>query len=251
MARTIAVINQKGGVGKTTTAINMGVALKQKGFKVLLVDMDPQCNLSYSVGGEYDNGSTILEMLLREKDASQCLQHLPEIDLIPGSSGLSSLDNILDYQGREFILKNVLISVQGSYDYVIIDSPPALGLITVSVLAACDSFIITAHADVFSMQGIGQLYNTYQTVQSYCNVNLKIEGILLTKHTDRFLHSRSSRKEIEDMAAEIGTKVFRTSIREAIAVRESQTAQKSLLKYAPRSKPAQDYISFVNELLEK
>jgi len=249
MVKTIAVINQKGGVGKTTTAMHFGIGLRRMGYKVLLIDMDPQCNLSYAVGGEFDNGKTVLEVIDGSVPAGDAVQRLSEIDLIPGSSSLSSLGDKYTENGREFRLKDAISPIKNLYDFVIIDGPPALGLITVSILTACNSFIITAAADIFSVQGIGQLYGTYSVVQNFCNKELKIDGVLLTKHTDRFLHNRSLRQQVEEIAAEIDTKVFKTSIREAVVVREAQTNQQSLFKFAPRSKPAQDYDAFIKEYL--
>lgn len=250
MGKTVAVINQKGGVGKTTTVVNLGASLSAKGYKILLVDTDPQCNLSYSAGGEYDSGKTVRELMLRQAPAVECIQHLPKFDLIGGNSEMAEIADQLTSTGKEYRLKETLAPLKGSYDFILIDSPPALSLITVNVLTAADSVIITAHADVFSMQGIGQLYNTFDVVREYCNNALKIDGILLSRHSDRSNFTRKATEEILKIAEEIGTMVFETKIHESVKVREASAEQKDLFDYAPKCRPAADYQAFTEEYLK-
>lgn len=251
MGRIIAVINQKGGVGKTTTVLHLGAALSMKGYRVLLVDMDPQCNLSYTSGGEYDTGKTALEMVLRKEAATDCVQHLEKFDLIGGSSEMAQVSELLRDSGKEYRLRETLAPVKNMYDYVIIDSPPALSLITVNVLTACNSFLITSQADVFSMQGIGQLYSTYESVRSYCNPDLVIDGILLTRYMARSKFTRKISQDIREMGDEIGASVFETTIRESVRMKEAAEAQMDVFDYAPKSRLAEDYLNFAEEYLVK
>lgn len=249
MAEILAITNQKGGVGKTTTALNLGVGLRLRGKRVLLVDMDPQCSLTYIMGGNSD-GATSQELLMNPQfDPLIAVQHLREGDLIAASPGLSGMDMVLTQTGKEFRLQEMLQQLEDGYDYIVIDSPPTLGILTVNILTAANGIIIPALADIFSLQGVGQLYATIQAVKTYCNPGLKIYGVLLIRHTDRFILHRSMRDMLEDTANKIGTCVFRTSIREAIAVREAEAAQQSIFAYAPRSKQAKDYEAFVEEFM--
>lgn len=248
MAKTIAVTNQKGGVGKTTTAIQLGAGMTIKGKRVLFIDMDPQCSLTYVMGGTL-NEKSILEAMMKTVPVEETVQHLEEGDLIPASVNLSVLDQSLTQPGKEYRLREVIAPLQDLYDYIIIDSPPTLGLLTVTVLTATDGVVIPAQADIFSLQGIGQLYSTIDAVKNYCNRDLTIEGILLTRHSDRLVHSRELREMVEQTAEQIGTKVFRATIRESVVIREAETSRMSVFKYAPKSKQAQDYWAFLEEYL--
>lgn len=250
MGEIIAVINQKGGVGKTTTCMNMGAALAIKGYKVLLVDMDPQCSLTYNAGGEYDHGKTIKEVVFREAAVADCIQHLEGLDLIGGCSELSSMDAKITTVGKEFRFKETIAPVQDQYDYVVVDTPPALSLITVNVLTAASRVVVVANADVFSMQGIGQMFSTYEAVKSYCNPQLAIDGILLSRYASRLKFSKQVREELSEMAGEIGTKVYDSAIRDSIKVKEAVSKQKDIFAYAPGCNPAADYMNFVEEFLK-
>ena len=251
MAEIVAITNQKGGVGKTTTALNLGAGLVKRGKRVLFVDMDPQCSLSYIMGGDCSgNIASSRELLLNpQMDPTIAVQHLKEGDLICANPGLSAMDMMLTQAGKEFRLQEVMRRLAPFYDYVVIDSPPNLGVLTVNILTASNGIIIPALADIFSLQGVGQLYSTIQAVKTYCNPSLEIYGILLGRHTDRFILHRSMRDMLEDTAGRIGTRVFRSTIREAIAVREAEAAQQSIFTYAPKSKQAEDYDAFVDEFL--
>lgn len=250
MGKIIAVTNQKGGVGKTTTALNLGVGLARRGKSVLFVDMDPQCSLSYIMRGSTE-GSTMRELLFRQASLSQVLQQVPEGSLLPASPGLSAMEGVLDQQDRVFRLREALAPVVGLCDYVVIDSPPTLGVLTVNILAAADQVVIPALADIFSVQGTGQLYATIRAVKNYYNPGLTIQGILLIRHTDRFLLNRGMRQMLEETAEKIGTGVYQTSIREAVTVREAEASRQSIFQYAPKSKQARDYEAFVEEFLHQ
>ncbi|MDD6159721.1 MAG: ParA family protein [Oscillospiraceae bacterium] len=251
MAEVIAITNQKGGVGKTTTTLNFGAGLKKQGKRVLFVDMDPQCSLSYIMGGDCSGAiASTRDLLLNPRlDPIIAVQCLKEGDLICAHPGLSAMDVMLTQAGKEFRLQTALQQLAMRYDYIVIDSPPNLGILTVNILTASHGVIIPALADIFSLQGVGQLYSTIQAVKNYCNPGLHIYGILLGRHTDRFILHRSMRDMLEDTARQIETRVFKASIRDAVAVREAEAAQQSIFTYAPKSKQARDYEAFVDEFL--
>lgn len=248
MADIITFANQKGGVGKTSLAMNFGVRLKSIGAKVLLLDMDPQCSLSYVMGVDQPP-CTIYDVLLRRAAAERAVLHMEECDIIAASPKLSALDYSFSGQGREFLLREALRPLGDSYDFIIIDGPPTLGILTINIFAVANGIVIPALADVFSLQGIGQLYSTVQTVQRRSNPDLKIMGIVLSRHTDRFLLSHELRMMIEQTARQINTHVFEAAIRESVVIREAQAVRKSIFKYAPRSNQAGDYDRFILEYL--
>ena len=250
MANIITFTNQKGGVGKTSLAMNFGVRLQMSGARVLMVDMDPQCSLTYIMDVD-DPEYTVYDVLQQQVPAASAVVHAAECDLLAASPGLSTLDMNVTGSGREFLLKNALDTVADRYDFIVIDSPPTLGLLTINILSAANHVIIPALADVFSLQGIGQLYSTIETVRTHCNPGLEIAGIVLSRHTDRILLSREMKSMIEDTAGQIGTSVFQAAIRESVAVREAQAMRQSLFKYAPRSKQTADYDAFIVEYLHR
>lgn len=247
--KTIAIINQKGGVGKSTTAFTLASGLKNKGYKTLCIDMDAQGNLSYTANAN-DDLLTIYDLLAEDADINQAIQHTKNFDLIASSKALSGADGFITDIGKEYKLKEILESVKNNYDYIIIDTPPALGILTVNALTACDSVIIPAQADIYSLQGIEQLSKTIQPIKKYCNDKLKIDGILLTRYSPRAILSREVAEIANDLAQNLNTKVFKSTIREAIAVKESQINKQSLFDYAPNSNVTNDYLNFINELLK-
>ena len=174
-----AIINQKGGVGKSTTALAIGAGLKIKGCSVLYIDLDAQGNLSYTLGAT-TQGYNAMGVLQRPETAVQEVQHLPQGGIIASSPALAGADTILTETGKEFRLKEALENLSTNYDYCIIDTPPALGILTINALTACNGAIIPAQADIYSLQGISQLGNTLQTVKKYCNPSLAVLGIVLT-----------------------------------------------------------------------
>ena len=248
MAEIITFINQKGGVGKTSLAMNFGIRLKMAGARVLLVDMDPQCNLTYIMGVDTPP-HTVYEVMLRQIGAADAIVHAEECDIIPASPNLSTLNLTLSGPGKEFCLRDGLREVVGRYDFIVIDSPPTLGILTINVLSLANSVIIPALADVFSIQGVGQLYASIQAVKVASNPDLKIAGIVLSRHTDRLLLSRELREMMENAAQQIHTCLFDAVIRESVVVREAQAMRQSVFKYAPRSKQTADYDKLVLEYL--
>lgn len=248
MSKVYAVINQKGGVGKSTTAEALAAGLSLRGFKVLSIDLDAQGNMTYTAGASAD-GNTALEMLTGEVDAQAAIQHTESGDIIAASKALAGADAFIKDTGKEYRLKETLEPIRGLYDYFIVDTPPALGILTVNALTACDSVIIPAQADIYSLQGIEQLAETMKPVKKYCNPALAIEGILLTRFTPRAILSKEIAELAEQLAAKLDTRLFTTTIREAITVKEAQVSQKSLFSYAPRAKVTEDYSRFITEII--
>ena len=248
MSKTLAIINQKGGVGKSTTALMLAAGLTLKGYSVLSIDLDAQSNLTYTAGAKTD-GATALGVLTGEIKAGDAVQHTESGDFIPASKALAGADAFITDTGKEYRLKEALEPLAGEYDYIIVDTPPALGILTINALTACNSVIIPAQADIYSLQGIEQLAETMKPVKKYCNPALTIEGILLTRYSSRSVFSREVAELAEQLAAKLGTKLFKTTIREAIAVKESQISQRSLYSYAPKAKVTEDYTRFIAELL--
>ena len=244
----ITVTNQKGGVGKTTTAQHLAIGLKKRGYKVLLVDFDQQGNLTYSLN--CDVKSTIYDVIKEEISAEQAICHSPECDIIPGNILLSKAEKEFTETGREYLLRNALEPIKDKYDYIIIDTPPTLGILTVNALTCSDSVIIPAQADIFSLQGFGQLNNLINQVKRYTNQNLTIKGVLLTKYSERTVLNRHLKDRAEKISEQINTKVFDSTIREATAIREAQTNKTNVFDYEAKSKVAKDYNSFIDEFLK-
>lgn len=246
---TITVANQKGGVGKSTTAAALISGLSLKGFRTLAIDLDAQRNLSLTAGANTAGQATMLGVMLGEIPARDALQHTGSMDILAANKALSGADAFIVDTGKEYRLREAIAPLQDAYDYIIIDTPPALGILTINALTACDSVLIPAQADVYSLQGIEQLVETMQPVQKYCNPALRIEGILLTRFTQRSVLSREVVELMEQLAAKIDTKVFRTKIREAVGIKEAQISRQSIFAYAPKSKVADDYRALIDELL--
>lgn len=246
--KTIAIANRKGGVGKSTTAAALAGGLTLKGYRVLAVDLDAQRNLSGTMRAKTDN-KTVLGVLLGDIAASEAIRRTNSGDIIPASKALSGADTTITDTGKEYRLKEALAALSDNYDYCIIDCPPALGILTVNALTAADSVIIPAQADAYSLDGIEDLQETIKPVKRYCNPGLKVEGILLTRYSNRSILSRDVTTLAKQLAERLGTKVFNTTIREAITVKEAQISQQSLFEYAPKAKVTEDYSAFIEELL--
>ena len=248
MKECIAVINQKGGVGKSTTSNAIGAGLFQRGYKVLFIDLDAQGNLSYSMKCENKPLSS-LEVLTGTATAREATLTTPQGDIVPASPALASADTIIADTGREYRLKEALEPLKEVYDYIIIDTPPALGTLTINALTACDSVIIPAQADIYSLQGIGQLNQTIQTVKRYCNKGLTIKGIVITRYSPRAVLTRDMTDLLEDTAKQLNTKVFTSRIRECIALKEAQASQTDIFTYNPRSNAGIDYKALLEEMI--
>lgn len=249
MAKKICITNQKGGVGKTTTSNAFGLGLKEKGYRVLLVDLDPQGNLSFSVGAETENSNTIYEVLTGEVSALEAIQKTEIIDIIPSNIVLSGVDLEFTQTGREFLLKEALEEIENEYDYIIIDTPPALNILTINAFAYSEDIIIPMLADIFSLQGITQLYETIDKVREHCNHAVKINGILLNRFNKREILSSEIRGTAELVAKQLHTVVYNTNISKSIVIQEAQTKQENLFEYAPKNSAVKCYMKFVEEFI--
>lgn len=251
MAKVISISNQKGGVGKTTTTGAVAAGFKLKGYKVLCVDLDPQSNLSFSSGAENEDCPTIYEILKGEAKTSFSIQKMPSFDIITSNILLSGIELEFTQTGREYLLNEALNSVKDKYDYIFIDTPPALSILTVNAFTASDYIIIPMLTDIFSLQGIAQLSETIDRVRKYCNSNLKVEGILLTKYNKRTILSREIKGTAELIAGQLNTCIFNSTIRSSVAIMEAQTNQQDIYNYSPKNAAAQDYMELVEELIER
>ena len=249
MSKALAIINQKGGVGKSTTALAIGAGLSHKGYSVLFIDLDAQGNLSYTLGAD-TRGYNAMGVLERPETAKEEIQHTPQGDIIASSPKLAGADKLLEETGKEYRLKEALESLQGAYDYIIVDTPPALGILTINALTACTGAIIPAQADIYSLQGIGQLNSTIETVKKYCNPCLSIMGIVITRFNGRSIIRREVAEMLEHTADQLHTKLFSSKIRECTALVEAQATKQNIYSYAPRSNATADYKALVDEIIK-
>ena len=249
MSKVIAIINQKGGVGKSTTAQAIGAGLILRGFSVLFVDLDAQGNLSYTMGAD-TRGYNALGVLERPETIRDEIQHTPSGDIIASSPKLAGADKLIEDTGKEYRLKEALDSLHGEYDFIIVDTPPALGVLTVNALTACTGAIIPAQADIYSLQGVAQLNGTIEAIKRYCNPGLSVMGIVITRYNGRATIRREIAETLEKVAGQLHTKLYETKIRECISIVEAQTKRKPIYLYAPRSNASKDYHALVDEILK-
>ena len=245
---TYAVVNKKGGAGKTTTALALVDGLSKAGKKVLAIDIDPQGNLSSVCHTEPDViGSA--ELITKQPHVSDVIQHKDSYDLIAGDGTLVDVEaNLFKVIGKEAHLREALDEVKDEYDYCIIDTPPSIGLLTVNAMVAADKIIVTANADAFSADGLVELYRDISAIQKYFNPELKIDGILLTRYSERTTLAREMLKEFRQMAEKIDTKVYKTKIRVNVSIREAQYTRQLLSDYDKDCNGAQDYKVLLKEM---
>ncbi len=251
MAVKIVLTNQKGGVGKTTTTTALISLLAKKGKKVLSIDLDPQGNLGFSLGVNIEEGYGIYEVLTGTKQVKEAIKRTEDYgDILTSNILLSQTEAINIKEDRRLLLKKAIQEVEWAYDYIIIDTPPALNILTINAYATADYLIIPMASEILSLVGLIQLKDTVDAVKSSLNPDLKVLGILLT----RFNKKTNLAKDVEEMAGavakQIGTKTFDTKIRTSVAVAEAPAHGITVIDYAPRSNPSQDYKIFVDEILE-
>ena len=245
----ITISNQKGGVAKTTTSAALAAGLKLKGYNVLAIDLDPQGNLSDNVGADNREKPTVYELLKNQVSIQEVNQHTNQIDIIPSNIMLAGLEKeIISDLGKEQRLKEMLANV--NYDYIIIDTPPALGLLTINAFTACDEVIIPTTAGIFSASGITQLYDTIRNVKKYCNDNIKIKGILITKFNPRSNNNQDMKNLIKKLGEYINAPIYKTFIRNSVVIEESQTRKTDIFTYKKDSTVSSDYLAFIEEFLK-
>jgi len=248
MGRTIAVSTQKGGTGKTTTAAAMTQALTHKGYRVLAIDFDPQRNLTFAIGGDEDKPN-IYNLLKDDIIPTEAVQCANSVNIIAGSAAMSMFASEFSYKDdQEYLLAGALEPFKNVYDFLIIDTAPVLNLSLINVLVASDDIIIPMTADIFSVQGLIDLHGTIELVKEK-NTKLTIAGLLLTRFPSRTRLGKEMKETITEMASQLGTKLFKTVIRESAGIREIQVQQQNLFKLL-RSRPTQDYSDFVDEYLQ-
>jgi len=247
MAAVIVVTNQKGGVGKTTTCAALAGIFRQNGKRVLAIDMDPQGNLSFSLGAE-DDGYTIHDVMTGNCDIRSAVKTTPICDVITSNILLSGSELELTSDRREFILKDTLKIVKYSYDYIIIDTPPALSILTINAYTAADDLIIPMTPEILSLQGIAQLKETILAVKKYYNKRLNIRGILLTKYVPKQALARDVEEMVEIVAKQLHTRVLENKISVSVAVAEAPAHQEVITEYSPNCRAAKDYVKLARDL---
>ena len=248
MGRVISFANQKGGVAKTTTTLNLGVALSEQGLKVLLVDLDPQGNLTMSQGLNPDTiERSMFDVLVHRLPIQEVIHHT-EVDLAVSSIDLAGAELALSSMiGRERALEKAVAPVRETYDYVLIDTPPSLGLLTINALVASNGVIVPVQCEYLSLRGLVQLENTLSMIRENLNPDVGIEGILPTMYDKRTLHSREA---VEILQENFGDLVFDTKIRKTVRYAEAPVKGTSVLKYDPSGSAAQAYRQLAKEVLD-
>lgn len=250
MATTIVLTNQKGGVGKTTTTASLVAGMMKKKYKVLSIDLDPQGNLGFSLGLNIEEGYSIYEVLTGEIGIKEAIRSTEDYgDIVTSNILLSNADVKFQSNERERLLKNALEEVAFEYDYILIDTPPALNILTINGYVAADYLIIPMAGEILSLVGISQIKDTIDSIKKSFNPNLKVLGIALIRFNER----TNLAKEVEEMAnavaEQIGTKLFKTKVRLSVMVAECPAHGMSILDYAPRCNPALDYKRLVDEVI--
>ena len=252
MGKIIAIANQKGGVGKTTTSVNLAASLGALEKKVLLIDADPQANASSGLGIDVDKVNIGTYQLLEHTcSAEECIveSSAPNVDMIPAHIDLVAIEiELVDKDNREYMLKNAITHLKTSYDYILIDCAPSLGLLTLNALTTADAVIIPIQCEYFALEGLGKLLNTVKSVQKIHNPELDIEGLLLTMYDSRL---RLSNQVVEEVQKHFNDMVFKTIIQRNVRLGEAPSYGESIINYDVGSKGASNYLSLAKEIISK
>ena len=250
MGKVISVANQKGGVGKTTTTINLSTMLAKKGKKVLLIDADPQGNATSGVGAEKDVEFSTYDILATDAGMEQALEKtmIKNLLVCPSDINLAGAEvELVSMMSREQRLKEKLEDIKDSFDYILIDCPPSLGLITLNSFTASDSVLIPVQCEYYALEGLGQLINTINLVKKHLNKNLEVEGALLTMYDAR---TNLSNQVVKEVKKYFGEKVYKTVIPRNVRLSEAPSYGMPITEYDPRSKGAKSYEKFTKEFLK-
>ena len=247
--KIISVMNKKGGCRKTTSAIQLAAGLSLRGFRVLAIDMDEQANLTSTSHGE--RGAVgIFDVLTEKENINDTIQTgISKYDLIAGDSRMSELDVILTRTGREYRLQKALSKLKKNYDFVIIDNPPSLGTAVTNSLTASDRVIITVQADSYNLEGLMSVSEFIKDIVEYCNPDLKISGILLTRYNPRIKLNQYILEQFDKIAQALNTRVFKTFIRQSNSINLAQANKLNIFEFDEKSNGATDYNDFIEEFL--
>ena len=247
--KIVAVANQKGGIGKTTTSLALAAGLKRLKKKVLLVDLDPQANATDTYKAEIDGVGTAYDLLV--DGDTDCIQSMEMGDIIAGDPNLKDAAKLLDGVSAAYRLKKGLASIAPNYDYVILDTPPALSVLLTNALTAADTVIIPLTSDRYGLHGLVQLNDTIKDIKEFTNPGLNVAGLLLVKYRQKTTLAKAVDDTLPEYAKLFGTKVFEAKIRESIDARKAQAVQSGLFEFAPYCTTARDYEGFIKELLKE